>query len=372
MKIAIHAADLDHERIDGTRVYLLNMLKNFGLLSKNDDFAIYHRDNFNPNLTPPAFANYEVKKTFFPMLWTQTCFAWRLWWDKPDALWMPVHNMPILRRKKLKTVVTIHDLAFKIFPEYFPKNDLRKLNRLSDLAIENADRIIAVSQATRNDILKFYPQIAEEKISVIHHGFDVQLFSKKASYEKTVAMLESYKLNAGDYLLYVGAIQPRKNLGVLIEAFEQMKKKKPTLKLLFAGAPAWQYQDTLEKIAKSAYATDIIVTGSLPFKQLPILYQNAAAFVFPSLYEGFGIPVLEAMASGTPVILADNSSLPEVAGDSALYFKTGDAEDLQRVAELVLNDEKLQQELIEKGRKRAADFSWEKCAQLTLDKITKW
>ena len=124
MKIAIHAADLDHDRIDGTRVYLFNMLKNFGKLDKKNEFSIYHQDEFNANLTPPTFANYLIKKLAFPVRWTQTRFAWQLFCDKPKVLWMPVHNVPIFRRKKLKVVVTIHDLAFKIFPQYFPKKDL--------------------------------------------------------------------------------------------------------------------------------------------------------------------------------------------------------------------------------------------------------
>ncbi|HBI33728.1 MAG TPA: hypothetical protein DEA43_00145 [Candidatus Moranbacteria bacterium] len=373
MKIAIHCADLDHKRIDGTRVYLYNMLKNFGILDKKDVFELYHRGDFNPRLTPPTFPNYAVKKLSFPFLWTQTCFAWKLLFDKPDVLWMAVHNAPIVRRKNLKVVVTIHDLAFKIFPEYFPKKDLTKLNILSDLAIKNADRIIAVSQSTKKDILKFYPKVSAEKITVIHHGFDTELFSQKKSIKESSAVLGNWKLEIGNYILYVGAIQPRKNLGVLIEAFEKIKSAswRTELKLVFAGAPAWQYEDTLEKISQSKFSGDIIVTGTIPFSDLPVLYQNAAAFVFPSLYEGFGIPVLEAMASGTPVILANNSSLPEVGGEAALYFETESSDDLAGCLERVLTDKDLSATMIQKGKSRAANFSWEKCAQLTLDNIRK-
>ncbi|HAR99846.1 MAG: Glycosyl transferase group 1 [Candidatus Moranbacteria bacterium GW2011_GWC2_37_73] len=387
MKIAIHCADLDHKRIDGTRVYLYNMLKNFGILDKKDVFEIYHRSDFNPRLTPPTFSNYAVKKLSFPFLWTQTCFAWKLLFDKPDVLWMAVHNAPIVRRKNLKVVVTIHDLAFKIFPQYFPKKDLTKLNILSDLAIKNADRIIAVSQSTKKDILKFYPQVSSEKITVIHHGFDTQLFQNKVSQEELEKVLATYNLypvksdevgakqfngvKPKTYLLYVGAIQPRKNLGVLIEAFEKIKINNPELKLVFAGAPAWQYEDTLEKISQSKFSGDIIVTGTIPFSDLPVLYQNAAAFVFPSLYEGFGIPVLEAFASGTPVILANNSSLPEVGGEAALYFETESSDNLAGCLERVLTDKDLSATMIQKGKSRAANFSWEKCAQITLNSIRK-
>lgn len=372
MRIAIHAADLDHERIDGPRVYILNMLKNFGAIDQADSFWLYHRNDFNLHLTPPSFPSYAVKKISAPFLWTQTGFALKLLSDKPDVLWMPVQNMPIIRRKNLKTVVTIHDLAFKIFPQHFTKKDLFKLNKLADLAIKNADRIIAISNSTKNDIIKFYPKIDKEKISVIYNGFDAELFNKKTSEKDFEKFSISYDLKPKNYLLYVGAIQPRKNLITLIEAFEKIKKDNPNLKLVLAGAPAWKSEKTLEKIDHSLFKDDIIVTGRLPFKDVPVLYQNALVSVYPSLYEGFGIPVLEAMASGVPVICANNSSLPEVGGDAAMYFKTEDSSDLAGCIERLIQDENLRNEFVRKGMERARNFSSEKSARETLDKLTKW
>lgn len=372
MKIAIHASDLDQNRIDGTRVYMFSMLKNFGLLDGEDSFYIYHKGEFNPRLAPPAFKNYIVKKLPFRGLWTQTRFALELFRDKPDVLWMPMHNIPFFRRKNLKVVVTIHDLAFKIFPQYFPKKDLAELNYLAGRAIKGADKIIAISEVTKRDILRFFPQISAEKISVVHHGFDGELFEKKVLQEESKKILKAYDLVAGCYLLYVGAIQPRKNLSVLIEAFEKLKEKNPELKLVFAGAPAWKHKQTFAKIQASKFKDDIIVTGTISFSDLPTLYQNASVFIFPSLYEGFGIPVLEAFASGVPVVLANNSSLPEVAGDSALFFDTKNSSDLARNIELIIKDSDLRDELIAKGKKRAADFSWEKCAKQTLDCLLNW
>ncbi len=372
MRIAIHAADLDHERIDGTRVYLFSMLKNFGKISAQDSFIVYHRNDFNPELTPPNFANYLFKKIPFPKFWTQTRFAWQLFWDNPRVLWMPVHNLPRWRRKKMKTVVTVHDLAFKIFPQYFPEQELIKLNRLGDYAIENADHLIAVSQATRHDLLKFFPTIPAEKIKVIPHGFDGQLFQQNFSENKNEEILKNYQLKAKSYLLYVGAIQPRKNLMVLIEAFEKIKKNRLELKLVLAGAPAWNFQEILQKIKDSVFAEDIVVTDKLPFEILPALYRNAAVFVFPSLYEGFGIPVLEAMSCGAPTILANKSSLPEVGGQAALYFEANNVEELLTCLEKVLSDENLRQRMIAKGLEQAQKFSWEKCAQETLEFIKRF
>lgn len=364
MRIAIHAADLDHDRIDGTRVYMKNVLQHIGKLSPSDEFLIYHGAVFNPALAPQKEPNYFFKSVPFRWFWTQTRFAWEVFCDKPDALWLPMHNLPFLRRKNLRTAVTIHDLAFKIFPAYFPARDLRKLNLLTDYAIRRADKLIAVSHSTKNDILKFYPEIPAEKITVVHHGFDAQLFQKNMPEAQKV--LASYGLESKKYLLYVGAIQPRKNLETLLDAFEKLKEGGSDLKLVLAGEKAWLWEGVTAKIARSPFGHDIVLTGAVPFAQLPALYQNAGVFVFPSLYEGFGIPLLEAFASGTPVVAAGNSSLPEVGGEAALYFQAEDSAELAEKIGQVLGDESLRAGLIEKGSKRLAEFSWEKCAQETL------
>jgi glycosyltransferase involved in cell wall biosynthesis len=371
MKIAIHAADLDHDRIDGTRVYILNLLRQFGKVAPNEDFSIYHKTSFNAELAPPAFSNYKIEALGKFPAWTHTRFAWEIFASKPDVLWIPLHNLPWLRRPSLKTVVTIHDLAFKFFPEYFTKKDLFKLNLLADHAIKKADKIIAISNSTKNDILKIYPSISEEKISVVHHGFECELFQEKISKVESEKILKSYNLQPNSYLLYVGAIQPRKNLIVLIEAFEKIKKTFPEMKLVFAGEKAWMWEGIAERIENSQFKEDIIVTGNISFSEMPVLFANASVFVFPSLYEGFGIPILEAFASGVPVVLANNSSLPEVGGEAALYFEGNDNDDLKNKLMNLLENPALREEMIAKGKERLKDFSWEKCARQTLDKILK-
>ncbi len=382
MKIAIQAADLDYDRIDGTRVYLLNMLRRFGTLSENDKFIIYHRKNFNPELTPPELANYKIKKIFCPFFWTQTGFLRAIRSDKPDVLWMPMHNIPLLRNKKIKTTVTIHDLAFKYFPDHFTKIDLIKLNFLAGMAIRRSDKIIAVSESTKNDILKFYPGIEEQKIKVIYHGFDSSLFKKNSSREEIKNLLSKFQILNSKFILYVGAIQPRKNLEILIEAFNLYKKEKcadpnpfykkdsnEKIKLVLAGGKAWKWEKILESAKNSPYSKDIIVTGTLPFKEIRTLYQNASLFVFPSLYEGFGIPILEAFASETPVISSQNSSLQEVGGRAVKYFESGNCKDLCYKIEEVLENENLRKKMIERGIAQLESFSWNKCASETLDWI---
>lgn len=365
MKIAIQASDLDHSRIDGTRVYILNLLKHFGKLDKSSDFLIYHKNNFNPELTPPNFPNYKVIKKPFPFFWTQLKFAFEIWKDNPDVLWMPMQALPLIRRKKLKTIITIHDLAFKIFPDHFPKNDLRRLNWLTDYAIKNSDKIIAVSASTKNDILKFYPQIKPEKIKIIYHGFDSELFEKNHTQKEKEEVYNKYGIEDKQYLLYVGAIQPRKNLGILIKAFENIKKSGfPKLKLVLAGESAWMAQETQNLASQSNTSDDIIMTGKLNFDDLGRLFSGAGIFVMPSLYEGFGIPVLESLASRVPTICANNSSLPEVGGEATMYFQN--QEELEENIKKILTDEDLRESLIEKGSEQIKKFSWEKCSQETL------
>lgn len=370
MKIAIQAADLDNKRIDGTRVYLFNVLKYLGKISSEDDFFIYHRNNFNPALSPAVLGNYKFKSLGDFKLWTQTKFAWNIWRDKADILWMPMHNLPVLRRKNLKTVVTIHDLAFKNFPQTFPKKDLFQLNLLTDLAVNFSDKIIAVSNSTKNDILKFYPKIKEDKIRVVYHGFDGDLFQGNFDQELVMGVMDRYKIKCKKYLLYVGAIQPRKNLCVLIKAFEILKSENNSdFKLVLAGSQAWCWEETIKLIKNSPQKENIILTGRVSFEDLAVLYQNAEIFVFPSLYEGFGIPILEAFASRIPVISANNSSLAEVGGDAPEYFSSKDELELKEKIKAVLKNSELKSKMIEKGLTQLNKFSWEKCARETLDFI---
>jgi glycosyltransferase involved in cell wall biosynthesis len=355
---------------------MLNLLKYFGKISSSDKFLLYFAKRFSKNLTPSAFPSYVFKKLGKSFFWTQTKFAFALWKDNPDVLWMPVVNLPFLKRKKLKTVITVHDLAFKYFPTYFPKKDLKKLNFLADFAIHRADKIIAVSHSTKKDILKFYPRVDEKKIQVIYHGFDGDLFSKKADKDLSNQILSKFKIPCSDrqnskFILYVGAIQPRKNIETLVRAFEKISEKYPDLNLVIAGEKAWLWEDTLRKIEKSSAREKIILVGKVPFEKLPILYQNAAVFVFPSIYEGFGIPLLEAFASGVPVICASNSSLLEIGEDAVLFFETKNHQDLADKLNFILGSEKERIKMIERGYAKVKNFSWEKCSQETLRYLKK-
>lgn len=367
MKIAIQAADLDSSRIDGTRVYIQNLLKYFGRINPTDDFWLYHRSAFNPELAPPIFPNYRVVQKSWPFFWTQIRFAFEIWRDQPDVLWMPIQALPIFRRKSLKTAITIHDLAFKYFPKDFEKKDFYKIDSFSDYAIRHSDKIIAISESTKKDILKFYPEIKAEKIRVIYHGFDKEIFAKIRNQEEEQVLKNKLGIK-GDYILYTGAIQPRKNLLILIEAFESLKKSGAfTGQLILAGEKAWLSEKIVQKAKNSPFHQDIKLLGKVSFADLGVLYRGASVFAFPSLYEGFGLPILEAFASRIPVVCAKNSSLPEVAGDAALYFENNNPADLAQKIQQVLENPELKNSLIQKGLTQLQKFSWEKCAKETLE-----
>ncbi|MFH0930100.1 MAG: glycosyltransferase family 1 protein [Candidatus Moraniibacteriota bacterium] len=368
MRIAINAADLDHPRIDGTRIYIQNLLKNFGLQNREDRFLIYHKKDFNPQLKFPIFDNYKIIKKPFPFWWTQTRFAWEMFCTKPDILFMPMHSLPFLHSKKTKTVVTIHDLAFKFFPDHFPKKDLKRLNFFTDYAVKNSDKIIAISNSTKNDLLKIYPKLKEDKIKVIYHGYDENLFNLDISEQEIKRVNTKYKIQNTRYLIFVSTIQPRKNIEMLLEAFKILRRKEAhkDLNLVIAGSEGWLAENIVEKIKKTSGA---IMTGKFETANLPALIAGAEVFVLPSLYEGFGLPVLEAMACGTPVAVADNSSLSEVAGNAGMLFDACSSDKIADALLEIIENEKLRNSLREKGLERVKSFSWEKCVKETLEWI---
>ena len=369
MNIAISAADLCSQRIDGTRIYIKNVLNHLGEAEgAEDSFIIYLRGGINPKLDFQRLPNYSVRKTAPTRFWTQLKLPSELRSDRPDLLWMPLQTIPYNMPRGIKVVATIHDVAFRFFKKHFPLRDYVLLSMFTENAVKNADRIIAVSENTKRDLIKEYG-ISKEKITVVHHGYDSSLFNlERAQDLASISQVKKkYKIEY-EYILYAGAIQPRKNLSTLIKAFGILKQKSEfkNLKLVIAGSNAWCHEAVYKEAQSAPFSKDILFTGTYETEELPWLLGGAEVFVFPSLYEGFGIPLLEAMASGTAVICADNSSLPEVGGDAPAYFMAEDYDALASTIERVIGDDGLREKMVERGIKRAGDFSWEKCASETL------
>ena len=247
-----------------------------------------------------------------------------------------------------RRVITIHDLTYKRFPELLQKETLQNLERQMMREIALADAVICVSESTRRDLLQFY-QVDPRRVHVIRSGI--------APLPEPLPVPGLPKR----YILFVSTIEPRKNLAVLLDAFEQLRGEYDGA-LVVAGRVGWKAEDTARRLQQPG----VVHLDYLPPAQLATVYRNADVFVFPSIYEGFGFPLLEAMAQGVPSIAARSSSLPEVGGDAALYFDPLNARELADALRRVLGDENLRRELIERGRERAAQFRWDVAARQTL------
>ncbi|MCK4431428.1 MAG: glycosyltransferase family 4 protein [Candidatus Aminicenantes bacterium] len=265
--------------------------------------------------------------------------------------------------KRCKYVVTIHDLITRIYPSKFTKKHRLVQNTLLPHILRKADRIIAVSNSTKNDIIKFYPEYAH-KIKVIYEGVESQFFPRSNhEIEKT---LDKYNVDFR-YILFLGTVEPRKNIIRVVDAFIQLKQEgNIEQKLIITGRKGWLYKDIIEKINKTPFSQDIIFTDFVDDEDLPSLYSGAEIFLYPSLYEGFGLPVLEAMSCGSPVITSNLSSLPEIAGDAAILVDPMNVEEIVQAMEKLLRDRELRKELKRKSLERAKFFSWEMAAKETL------
>ncbi len=366
MKIAIHTQELEAIRIDGTRNYIAHLLQQWVRTTEHDFYLIHQDGIFNPVHAVPVVRHFHEIQTASRAFWTQIGFSRSLKDIAPDVVWMPIHNLPVLRPRGVCAVVTIHDLAFKKFPDTFPLRDRLKHNVQTAYALHHADHVIAVSTSTKDDILTYYPTIDQKKISVVHHGIDAQQWNQKSNDASILQNLREQFSLVGPYMIYVGALQPRKNIERLISAYEMVRRNGVDITLVLAGAPAWLSHDILTAQKKSPFAEQIIVTGTLQQEELRILLRGAIMSVYVSLYEGFGIPVLESFASGVPVLTARHSSLPEVAGDCALYVDPFDVSSIASGISKLVRDEQLRQTLAEKGSARVEQFSWATCAAQTL------
>lgn len=214
--------------------------------------------------------------------------------------------------------------------------------------------------------MKFY-NVPDGKIEVVYNGFEKTEPHLVGRFAETA---KRYDIQKYTYLLYVSTLQPRKDVPTLIEAFSQLRESHPQYKLVIVGRKGWMYDEIFTRVHEKNLDESVIFTGYLPDDEVVALYQNAFCFVLPSLYEGFGITILEAMSHGCPVITTYASSLPEVGGEACLYFEPKSPQDLLFNIDLLIKDADLRKNLIEKGRERTKQFSWEKCANETLQVLT--
>ncbi len=358
MKIGIDASRIAKIEKSGTENYTYNLIKALARIDKKNYYTLY----FNQ---PPEFfelneENFSSKIIPARRFWTQLRLASEIALHPPDILFVPAHTIPILRKPGVKTVVTVHDLGAEFLAAYHKFPDRLYLTWSTAFVANYASRIIAVSSSTKSDLERQY-KVSSERVSVVPEGVDLSFF-KKATTDEVVQVKKKYGLKR-PFFLFVGTIQPRKNLAKLIEA---LAKSEVGFDLVVAGKAGWLYEDIFASPSKFGIEEKVKFLGYVETADLPALYSSASAFVFPSLYEGFGLPVLEALACECPVVTSSVSSLPEIAGEAALLVDPNSLEEIKKGLQRISKDEKLRLSLVVKGLKRAQKFTWDRTAQGTL------
>ena len=359
MVIGIDGNEANVEKKVGIGEYAYELLLQFAKVRDEGKFKfeIYLKDNPRSEMPVPS-SNLRYNVIGPRKMWTQFGLPLNLFLSKrPDIFFTPTHYAP--RFSPIPTAISIMDLSFIHFPNLFAKRDLYQLTNWTRYSVKNASKIFTISQSSKDDIIDAYG-VEDKKIFVtcpgIKEGTNVKILTmddlrKKFGIDK-------------DYILFVGTLQPRKNIVKLIEAFSKIEKE--NLLLVLVGKKGWLYENILSAPEKFGVLERVKFLDFVEDKDLPSLYKNALCFALPSLYEGFGLPVLEAMKHGCPVLTSNVSSLPEAGGDAAIYFDPNNADDIKEKIEKVIKNPTLRQEMIEKGYNQIKKFSWEKTAKETL------
>jgi glycosyltransferase involved in cell wall biosynthesis len=268
-----------------------------------------------------------------------------------------------------KKILTVHDVSFVLFPEYHPLKRRFLFKSFFPRSLEQADHIITVSQNTKQDLVRYF-HVPPEGITVIPLAADETF--RPICPEDAAATLTRYGIRYAQYVLYVGTLEPRKNLPRLLQAYHLFRNShSESVPMVLTGANGWLNKGLFAEIERSPWRSDIKILGYVAKADLSALYSGALAFVYPSIYEGFGLPPLEAMACGAPVITSNNSSLPEVVGDAGLLVDPLDVDEIARAMLKIADNLVLRETLCKRGIERARTFNWKITAQQTLDVYEK-
>ena len=336
--------------------------------SNRTDLVLFHNDHSGHRL--PAVLE-DVPAARIPM----GQYRWRLSALASQAFRIPnlQRHLPpgdiyhatehLLPRMARRTVLTVHDLIFRHLPETHTLRNRAFLNTAMPMFTRRADAIIAVSEQTKRDVVATYG-VPEARITVIPEGIDQELFQPACTASD---LSRDLRQRHGDYLLMVGTLEPRKNHAAAAHALSILNQRGRSLKLVVVGGSGWKFSPFNNLVEDLNLSTRVHFAGRVPDAELPAYYSNARVLLQPSLYEGFGFPILEAMACATPVVSSNRSSLPELAGDYALLVDPTEPIAIANAVEHVLDRPRLRSEMIRGGRKRAATFTWAETARRTAD-----
>jgi glycosyltransferase involved in cell wall biosynthesis len=366
MNIGFDASRAFSEEATGTENYSQQLLHEMLSFDTENMYYVYTR-------IPREKIKYRFSqnsKVIFidqPFLWTQFGLAKQTFIDPLDILFVPAHTLPIFRKPGLKTVMTVHDLGAEYLPTTHQLKQQLYLKFITRYQLQTASHLIAVSEATKVDLLK-KTSVKAADISVIYEG--VNRSQKLPSVIATQQTLRKFELTRHKYFLFVGTVQPRKNLTRLIEAFSlfliENKIGDLDMKLVIAGKPGWDFDDIFKLPSQLGIADRVVFTGRVSDEQLGVLYSAALALTYPSLFEGFGLPILESYFYGTPVITSNSSSMPEVAGKGAILVNPKEVNAIMRAMQTIYQNSSKRQELISYGKEQLKKFSWSEAAKATI------
>ncbi len=362
-KIAIDAHAIG-TNLSGNGVFYYNILVSIVRKYRNDaDFIAYISKEGYEKL--PDDVKNKIKKVrffnwYFPLWRYLFLLPYYLFSDKPDILLCQYYG-PFLRNCKLVTV--IHDISFKRFPQYFTLKDKIRLSLMVRYFAKTSDAVVTVSDFSKKEIAGCY-KISEDRIFVVHLGSHLSVGPNKCELPENVSR---------PYILFVGAIQPRKNLKNVLTAFKEIVLKEyPDVRFVIAGPDGWLYSSFKEEVLNDTILKDkVLFLGYVDKKTLESLYANASLFVYAPFYEGFGLPLLEAMSYGLPVVTSNVTSLPEVAGDGALLVSPESVSEIGNAVLKLLSDPGYRNDMAERALNRAKTFSWERAADSLFNALMK-
>ncbi len=418
MIIGIDASRANRRHKSGTEWYSYYLIRALARLDSRNQYILYtdtplrdgladlteegekhplmpsiHVDGTQELKSPHGNFSAKVLGWRWRFLWSQGRLSLEMLFKRPDVLFVPAHALPLIHPRR--SIVTIHDIGFcrdgSLYGRQRIGTDSRRSHRFLNglvrvlsrgrygantfdyldwstrFALNNAHKVIAISDFTKQELIEIY-NARSERISVVHNGYNTELYKPITDHSVIENVLIRYGIKT-PYLFYVGRLEKKKNIAALIEAFALLKQKRGAgfdCTLCLAGDASFGFDEVKYSINEYGLERDIITTGWVQEKDLPALFGGAAGFVFPSNYEGFGIPLLQAMAMGTPIAASNIASIPEIAGDAAVLFDPSDPSDMAVALEHLLYDTKLRERLISAGYERVRLFDWERAAVSTL------
>jgi len=395
MLIGIDASRANKKNKTGTEWYAYNVIQELKkLISSRDQVILYSKEELEGDLAILP-ANFRSKVLRWPpkFLWTQFRLSWEVFWHKPDVLFIPAHTIPIVCPKK--TITTLHDVGFENFQNLYSNNPIGPNNKIirwvyglffrlltfgkyknneldyhrwsARLAVKKAAKIITISDFSISQIHKYFPE-SKGKVYNVHNAYNKNY--KPISEQQAIEKIKNKYNITSNYFFYIGRLEQKKNTPNLVRAFNIFKKTDShDYQLVLAGPDGYGIEEINNIINTSNLSDQVIRLGWIANENLPYLMNGAKAFVFPSAYEGFGIPIIEAMACGTPVITSNFGAMKEVAGNAALLVDSNNPNDIAAAMHKLVDDDTLREQKIGQGFERIKDFSWSKTASYINDLI---